>query len=106
MCIIIPIDNLPDRPLDAAAEFHAIHLPKIRHDIHAVPTSNLVLVFEFAGPAHHAWRLAVIQELARELAPMRVNAVVGSDKHDLDEAILFCNDAPGITGQLLSVQNG
>jgi hypothetical protein len=106
MCIIIPIDGLPNGPLDAAADFHAIHLPKIRHNIHAVPTSNLVLVFEPVGHEHRAWRLAAIQELARELAPIRVNALVGADEHALDDAIGFLGDAPGITGQLLAVELG
>ena len=103
MCIIIPIDDLPSGPLDAACEFHAVHLPRIRHNIHAVPVSNLVLVFGAAGPEHRAWRLAAIQELARELAPIRANAVAGNDEAARDEAVFYLNDSPGITGQLLTV---
>jgi hypothetical protein len=106
MGVTIPIEGLPGSPLDAAADFHAIHLPKIRHDVRAAQASNLVLVFAPAGHEHRAWRLAAIQELARELAPIRVNALVGADEHALDDAIGFLGDAPGITGQLLAVELG
>ncbi|HEU4650861.1 MAG TPA: hypothetical protein VFS49_05545 [Croceibacterium sp.] len=106
MCVITPIDNLPSDPLDAAALFHADHLPKIRHNTGAIRPSNIVLVFEPAGSEHHAWRLAAIQGLAREFAPIRANAVVGNEKDSLDDAIAFLHDAPGVTGQLLEVGNG
>lgn len=103
MCKIIPIRDLAEAPLDAAADFHAVHLSKIRHNLQAVPVSNLVVVFAPAGPEHRAWRLAAIQELARELAPMRVNGVAGAGEPELEEAIRFLKDSPGVTGQLLAV---
>jgi hypothetical protein len=105
MGLIMRIDGLPSGPLDAAAAFHAIHLPRIRHGIRAAPHANLVLVFAAAAAEHRAWRLAVIQHLARELAPVRVNGVAGSDAVGLDEATRFLDDSPGVTGQLLSVQS-
>jgi hypothetical protein len=103
MGVMATVDGLPDGPLDAAAEFHAIHLPRIRHDSRAPTVSSLVVVFEAAGHEHRGWRLAAIQELAREFAPMRVNGVAGDDPRAVDEATCFFNDAPGITGQLVAV---
>jgi hypothetical protein len=104
MCdIIIPIEDLTEAPLDAAADFCAIHLPEIRHNVRASPASNLVIVFAAAGPEHRAWRLAAIQELAREFAPIRVNGVAGNGKFERDEAIFFLNGAAGVTGQILAV---
>jgi hypothetical protein len=97
---IITIIELPADPLDAAAEFHARELPRVRH--HLSP-AGIVLVFKPAGYEHHAWRLAAVQGLARELAPIRVNAVAGDDQTAVDEAVLFLNGAQGITGQLLAV---
>jgi hypothetical protein len=67
------------------------------------PPADVVLVFKPAGHEHHAWRLAAVQGLARELAPIRVNAVAGDDEIAINDAVLFLNDAPGITGQLLAV---
>ena len=67
------------------------------------PPADVVLVFKPARQEHHAWRLAVVQGLARELAPIRVNAVVGDDEVAVDNTVMFLNEAPGITGQLLAV---
>jgi hypothetical protein len=103
---IIPIVDLPADPLAAAAEFHARELPRIRHNLIAQTTSDVVLVFRPAGHEHQAWRLAAVQGLARELAPIRVNGVAGEDESAVTDAGLFLNDAPGITGQLLSLHNG
>ena len=97
---IIAIIDLPASPLDAAADFHSRELPRIRH--HLSP-ADIVLVFKPAGQEHHAWRIAAVQGLARELAPIRVNAVSGDDEVAVDNAVMFLNEAPGITGQLLAV---
>jgi hypothetical protein len=100
---MIPIIDLPADPLAAAEEFHARELPRIRHDLTASRTSDVVLVFGPAGHEHHAWRLAAVQGLARAFAPIRVNGVAGEDESAIHEAGQFLNHAPGITGQLLAV---
>ena len=100
----IDIQGLPLTPLDAAAEFHANELPEIRDDSDILEQHDLVIVFEPAGPEHRAWRLAAIQELAREMAPRRVNGVVGAEEAAIVDTIAYLDAAPGVTGQLLSVQ--
>ena len=61
------------------------------------------LVFEPADHTHHAWRLAAIQALAREIAPHRINGIVGNDDSAIQLTIDYLSNAPGITGQLLEV---
>lgn len=101
---IIRTGDLPPAPLDAAARFYAACLPPIRRDLAASgERPDLVIVFAPAGHEHRAWRLAAIQELAREMAPRRINGVVGSDAQAIDEAAAFLASAPGVTGQLLEV---
>ena len=99
----INIEDLPASALDAAAEFYAAEIPEIRDDADINPAYDLVIVFDPAGHEHRAWRLAAIQELARELAPRRVNGIVGNDEEAMVEALAFLDVAPGITGQLLEV---
>jgi len=67
---------------------------------------DLVLVFPPAPYDHRGWRLAAIQDLARAAAPARVNGVVGDDEQAIAATLAWLADAPGITGQLLSVQTG
>ena len=100
----IDVTELPAEPLDAAAEFHARELPEIRDDSGIHSELDLVIVFEPAGHDHRAWRLAAIQELARELAPRRINALVGADEAAIHEAMRYLDSAPGVTGQLLAVE--
>ncbi|MXP41476.1 hypothetical protein GRI75_07445 [Altererythrobacter soli] len=63
----------------------------------------MVLIFPPAPHDHRAWRLAAVQDLAREAAPRRVNAVAGDDESAVAEALAWLEQAPGITGQLLAV---
>jgi len=101
--VVLEATGLPSAPLDAAAHFHAELVPTIRRSFGKA--ANVVIVLRLADHAHDAWRLAAIQELAREAAPCRVNAVVGSagDPDGTGEAIAFLHDSPGITGQILKV---
>ena len=94
--------NLPGDPLDAAAAFHATIVPNVREAIAHHP--HVAVCFNPADHAHRGWRLAAIQELAREAAPgSRVNAVVGCDEETLDQVFAYLENAPGITGQILKV---
>ncbi|MGB3165760.1 MAG: Rossmann fold domain-containing protein [Alteraurantiacibacter sp.] len=95
---IIAARGLPDAPLDAAAAFAERHLAEART---ALPR-DVVLLFDPADHTHKAWRRATVQELAREAAPGRVNAVVGSDEGAIAEVIAYLARAPGVTGQLLA----
>ena len=98
---VLRVEDLPPAPLDAASAFHARYLPAARalRD----EGNSIVLVFSPAGHEHRAWRLAAVQELAREAAPKRVNAIAGDDDTAVRAAIDYLAAAPGITGQLLAV---
>jgi NAD(P)-dependent dehydrogenase (short-subunit alcohol dehydrogenase family) len=97
---VLRAEGLPDGPLDAAAAFHARYLGEARAGF---AKADLVVVFPPAGHEQRAWRLAAVQELAREAAPRRVNGIVGDDEQALAEAVAFLASAPGVTGQLLAV---
>src|SRR5690606_21012098 len=90
-----------DHPLDAAGEFFTNHASEIRGAMRGLDRSVLSIVFEPAGHEHRAWRLAAVQELARELAPHRINGIVGSDEAAIAEVAAYLAGAPGVTGQLL-----
>ncbi len=95
------VGALPGEPLAAAAMFHGAVLPRIAA---ALPVSGaLTLVFEPAGAAHQAWRLAVVQGLARAHAPLRINAVAGA-RHA--EVTAWLEQAEAVTGQLLHTDGG
>jgi hypothetical protein len=98
---VLRVEALPDNPLDAAGIFHADYLPKVRGNPDRA--EQIVVCFPPAGHEHRGWRLAAIQELARELAPVRANAVAGSDPVAIAQAMHFLAQAPGITGQILAV---
>ena len=93
---LIVAAGLPDSPLDAAAEFHAAIVPQVRAE-----PGDVVLAFDPADHSHGAWRLAAIQELAREAAPRRVNAVVGPAGAAQAAVLEYLANAPGVTGQML-----
>ena len=98
---VVRLDGLPEAPLAAAAWFHAEGLERARAAL--AGADGLVLVFASAGHEHRGWRLAAVQELAREAAPKRVNAVTGADEAAIADAVAFLAAAPGVTGQLLVV---
>ena len=106
------VHDLADRPLDAAAEFYTKIVPLIRADFQTMPDFDIAVVFGPPGHEHRGWRLAAIQELAREVAPAgRVNGIVGDGVEELAarqagpimKTIEWLQEAPGITGQLLEV---
>lgn len=91
--------DLSDGPLEAAAKFHATHLPMIEEEIVGGPAS-VTIVF---GPGDHEqrdWRLAAIRNLARKHAPIRVNGVAGAGD-SVKPLLTYLENAPGVTGQLL-----
>ena len=113
--LIMHLYDLPEVPIDAAARFFSKHAPEARELLTeggwkrmglAQEPDVLTYVFPIGGKDHEGWQRAAIQALARELAPKRVNGVVGDGFESTDEVASWLMDAPGITGQLLSVENG
>lgn len=105
----------PSSPIDAASHFHKTILPQVRGALDPdsefwvrvgdLPQSldGVILFLPEADDDHNAWRLAAVQDLAREAAPRRVNAVAGGTADEQAEIADYLRDAPGITGQILSV---
>ena len=98
---VLRIEDLPEGALDAAARFHGEWLRTARDQLGAAEA--LALIFPLATHEHRGWRLAVVQALAREAAPKRVNGVVGDDLPATARTTGWLAEAPGITGQLLEV---
>jgi hypothetical protein len=95
---VVRVGALPEAAVEASARFHAEVLPRLPRD------EDLVLVFEPAAYDHRGWRLALVQDLARAAAPLRVNAVVGGGGDQaIAKAVAWLEQAPGVTGQLLAV---
>jgi hypothetical protein len=96
---IVRIADLPAAPLEAAAQFYAnIGLWAGEHK-----GKDMALVFPQAAAGHRAWRLAAVQDMARQYAPCRTNAVVGDEPEKLDQMLAYLAAAPGITGQVFEL---
>lgn len=102
MQAVLRIEGLPADALDAAAEFHRTWLDQARGALRG-EASSLVLIMPPAPPDHRDWRRAIARDLARELAPKRVNLVAGGDTDAISAALEYLARAPGVTGQLLPV---
>jgi len=98
---VLWIDDLPEGALDAAARFHSRDLPRARKAL--CDADAVALIFALAPYDHRGWRLAAVQDLAREAAPKRVNGVTGDDGQAIAETVAWLEQAAGITGQLLAV---
>ena len=97
---VLWVEGLPDAALDAAEAFYEAWLPQARAASRAEDTG---IVFAPAPYDHRGWRLAAVQDLAREAAPQRVNAIAGDDDEAIAATLHWLAGAPGITGQLLAV---
>lgn len=95
---LVEAGGLPESPLDAAAAFHARILPQAR-----LAHGDVVLAFDHADHTHDGWRLVAVQELAREAAPRRVNAVAGPAGAEREAVLAYLAAAQGVTGQVLQV---
>ncbi len=105
----------PSSPIDAASHFHENILPQVRGaldpdsefwvSVGELPQTldGVILFLPDADEAHDAWRLAVVQDLAREAAPRRVNAVVGGSNDEKAQVSEYLRNAPGVTGQIMAV---
>ncbi len=101
---VLRVDALPDAAVAAAAQFYRDILPKVAATFIS-QRLQLTLVFSGADHTHRAWRLAAIQALAREHAPMRVNAVSSDSESAIAAALSFLASAEGITGQVLELDD-
>lgn len=97
---VLRVEGLPASPLDAAEAFYEAWMPQARA---SARTEDTVIVFPSAAPDHRNWRLAAVQDLAREAAPKRVNGIVGDDDEAVAATFHWLASAPGVTGQLLAV---
>ena len=95
--VLVRVGPLPDDALSAAAQFYAEVLPQIAPG----DETTLTLIFRPADHSHRAWRLAAVQNLARRLAPIRVNALASADEAAIAAAHTYLANAPGVTGQYL-----
>jgi hypothetical protein len=102
---IVVARNLPEGALDAATRFHASLVPMVRERAQEHPL--VVIDFATADHTHASWRQAVVGDLARDLAPVRVNAVASrADAHEARaEAIAYLTRAPGVTGQVFALDD-
>lgn len=97
---VVRIEGLPADPLDAAAAFHADHVPVLR-----AAGDDLLIVFTPADHTHRGWRLAAVQDLARAAAPRRVNALASAAEAAIASAARYLAAAPGLTGQVLALDD-
>lgn len=91
------VELLPESPLGTAAAFHADWLAKAEAMLAA--GDDLTLIFPPADHTHRGWRLSVVQSLAREHAPLRVNAVESDEEAAIAATCVWLTNAPGVTGQ-------
>ena len=66
---------------------------------------DLALIFPPADHTHRGWRLAAVQALARESAPLRVNAIAGGSDPAIVAARAYLEQAQGVTGQYLPLDD-
>jgi hypothetical protein len=106
--MLVRTGELPAEPLTASAQFHGEQLADVQRRLSAETFADrepehLLIVFPPADHAHRAWRLAVVQELARAHAPVRVNAVASDDDAAIAAAQRYLDGAPGVTGQYFTL---
>ena len=101
---VLDVQPLPDLPSFAAAAFHRDFLPRAAA-LFDGGAQCLTLVFAAADHTHRGWRLAAIQTLAREHAPVRVNAIAGGGAPAIAAALAYLDAANGVTGQYLPLDD-
>lgn len=94
------VGPLPEGALAASARFYGEVLPRVLEEL-ADGAPHVTLVFEPADYTHRAWRLAAVQQLARDHAPRRVNAVTSDNEKAIAAAVRYLETAEGVTGQVL-----
>ena len=95
------VGPLPEDPLAGAAHFYSEDLPKIHHALRTTSSAWLTIVFAPGDYIQRGWRLAVTQGLAREHAPLRINAIESDDDPAIAAAAAYLASADAVTGQFL-----
>ena len=98
---LLRVEGLSDGALMASAQFHAEILPQALEVL--LGGEDVILAFPAADHSHRAWRLAVVQQLARDAAPLRVNGLAGGDEAAIGAAMAYLAQSPGVTGQVLAL---
>lgn len=98
---LLRVEGLSGGALMASAQFHAEILPQALEVL--LGGEDVILAFPAADHSHRAWRLAAVQQLARDAAPLRVNALAGGDEAALGAAMAYLARSPGVTGQVLAL---
>jgi hypothetical protein len=98
---VLRVEALPHAPLDAAEAFYEAWMPQARAACRV--NDAVAVVFPAAAYDHRGWRLAAVQDLAREAAPRRINGIAGDDDRAIAETLHWLASAEGVTGQLLAV---
>lgn len=98
--MLVRVEGLPEAPLAAAAEFYARVMPGLPED-----GESLVLLFPPADHTHRGWRAEAVASLARAMAPRRVNGLAGDDEAAATAASRWLEQAPGVTGQMLQLDD-
>ena len=104
MQVELRIDQLPEAPLDAAAEFHCEFLGEVQDRLEG-QVMSLAILLPPASSDHDDWRRALARDLAREYAPKRVTVIGRTGQEALDAMLAYLRDAPGITGQYLPLHD-
>ena len=99
---VLRIDWLPLGALDAASEFHESWLDEALEALTG-EADALAFVLPPAPYDHAGWRRAAVRDLARAVAPKRVNMVAVDDEAAIAATLDYLAWAPGVTGQLLPV---
>ena len=98
--MLVDLTDLPTDPLAAAAQFYREVLPTL-------PAEDAALTLAFAAgtPRDTGWRRAAVQELARTIAPRRINAVASGSAPAITAAATYLAAALGVTGQYLPLDD-
>lgn len=100
--MLVRVGSLPGSAVEAAVAFHGDALAHVLAAI-AEGTEGVTLVFPPADHTHRGWRLALVQGLAREHAPLRINAVASDEEAAIAAAGDYLARAPGVTGQYFAL---
>lgn len=98
--VILMVDELPADALGASALFHGEHVARVQQEA-ASGAAAVAIVVPPAPVDHTDWRRAAVHDLARALAPVRVNMVAGRAGASLDATLAYLGNAPGVTGHYL-----
>lgn len=97
---VLTVNRLPADALGAAAGFHGEWVAQVRAAI-AAGSAQVVVVLPTASADHSDWRRAAARDLARALAPARVNLLAQGSAAALDATLAYLQGAPGVTGHYL-----